>query len=100
MNKSRLTYIPALDGLRALAVGAVLLYHAELGWMRGGFIGVEIFFVISGYLISALLLAEWEQRGTVDLPAFSLQRSSMPPSSCRRRLPGYAMIRLRRSGSR
>ena len=48
-----------LDGLRALAVIAVLLYHADLAWIPGGFLGVEVFFVISGYLITALLLAEW-----------------------------------------
>lgn len=47
-------YLPALDGLRALAVLAVLLYHADLPWMRGGFLGVEVFFVISGYLITSL----------------------------------------------
>ena len=57
----RLPYSPGLDGLRALAVTVVLLYHAGLGWMEGGFLGVEVFFVISGYLISALLLAEWRR---------------------------------------
>jgi peptidoglycan/LPS O-acetylase OafA/YrhL len=44
-----LSYLPGLDGLRAFAVIAVLLYHAELSWIRGGFLGVEVFFVISGY---------------------------------------------------
>src|SRR5215207_8567985 len=52
----RLAYVPGLDGLRALAVIAVLLYHAEVPWMSGGFLGVEVFFVISGYLITSLLL--------------------------------------------
>src|SRR5215210_9157737 len=56
-------YQPGLDGLCAFAVIAVLLYHAELRWFPGGFLGVEIFFVISGYLITTLLLAEWCQQG-------------------------------------
>ena len=67
--------MPGLDGLRALAVIAVLLYHAELTWIPGGFLGVEVFFVISGYLITALLLAEWRQRGRIDLKAFWLRRA-------------------------
>ncbi len=49
---------------------AVLLYHAGLAWIPGGFLGVEVFFVISGYLITALLLAEWRGRGRIDLKSF------------------------------
>jgi peptidoglycan/LPS O-acetylase OafA/YrhL len=71
----RLSYRPGLDGLRALAVIAVLLYHADLAWIPGGFLGVEVFFVISGYLITALLLAEWRQRGRIDLKTFWLRRA-------------------------
>src|SRR5215204_1561256 len=71
----RLSYSPGLDGLRALAVMAVLLYHADLGWMPGGFLGVEVFFVISGYLITALLLAEWHQKGRISLKDFWLRRA-------------------------
>jgi len=70
-----LPYSPGLDGLRALAVIAVLLYHADLAWIPGGFLGVEVFFVISGYLITALLLAEWRQRGTIDLKTFWIRRA-------------------------
>jgi peptidoglycan/LPS O-acetylase OafA/YrhL len=61
--------------LRAFAVIAVLLYHADLAWIPGGFLGVEVFFVISGYLITALLLAEWSQRGRIDLKTFWLRRA-------------------------
>jgi peptidoglycan/LPS O-acetylase OafA/YrhL/lysophospholipase L1-like esterase len=71
----RLPYLPGLDGLRALAVAAVLLYHADLAWIPGGFIGVEVFFVISGYLITALLLTQWRVLGRVDLKAFWLARA-------------------------
>src|SRR3712207_9565761 len=60
---------------RAFAVIAVLLYHADLAWIPGGFLGVEVFFVISGYLITALLLAEWRQRGRIDLKTFWLRRA-------------------------
>src|SRR5215217_1806010 len=71
----RLSYSPGLDGLRAIAVMAVLLYHADLSWIPGGFLGVEVFFVISGYLITALLLAEWHQKGTINLKDFWLRRA-------------------------
>lgn len=71
----RLPYLPALDGLRALAVLAVLFYHANLVWLPGGFLGVEMFFVISGYLIASLLLAEWTHRGGIDLKGFWLRRA-------------------------
>ena len=71
----RLPYVPGLDGLRALAVIAVLLYHAGPRWAPGGFLGVEVFFVISGYLITSLLLAEWRQRGRIDLAAFWVGRA-------------------------
>ena len=71
----RLPYSPGLDGLRAFAVIAVLLYHADLPWIPGGFLGVEVFFVISGYLITALLLAEWRQRGRINLKTFWLRRA-------------------------
>jgi peptidoglycan/LPS O-acetylase OafA/YrhL len=54
---------------------AVLLYHANLTWIPGGFLGVEVFFVISGYLITALLLTEWRQKGTINLKDFWLRRA-------------------------
>src|SRR4051812_25456940 len=64
----RRTHLAALDGLRGLAVIAVLLFHA--GKLRGGFLGVDLFFALSGYLITSLLLAEVEATGGIDLLAF------------------------------
>ena len=63
-------YVPALDGLRALAVIAVVFYHAKFSWMQGGFIGVEVFFVVSGFLITSLLLEEAEENHSVALKQF------------------------------
>src|SRR5215204_7778935 len=80
-----LPYLPGLDGLRALAVIAVLLYHAGLPWLPGGFLGVEVFFVISGYLITALLLAEQRQRGRIDIKGFWFRRA-------RRLLPALYLV--------
>ena len=81
----RLSYLPGLDGLRAFAVIAVLLYHAELTWIRGGFLGVEVFFVISGYLITTLLLTEWHQQGRINLVGFWLR-------GARRLLPALYLL--------
>src|SRR5688572_17518134 len=61
--------------MRALAVVAVMLYHTNNGWVPGGFIGVEVFFVISGYLITLLLIGEDENNGHVDLRQFWLRRA-------------------------
>ena len=68
-------YLAGLDGLRALAVVAVMVYHANPGWLPGGFIGVEVFFVISGYLITLLLIGEHERTGRVALGSFWLRRA-------------------------
>ncbi len=57
--------MPGIDGLRALAVAAVFAYHADLDWAQGGFLGVDLFFVISGFLITALLLREWRTSGSL-----------------------------------
>ncbi len=82
---ARLPYIPALDGIRALAVGAVLLYHGDVSWAPGGFLGVEVFFVLSGYLITSLLLAEWNTNGKIDLRSFWMRRA-------RRLLPALYLL--------
>lgn len=71
-QKSR--YIPSLDGLRAFAVLAVIAYHFGLAWAPGGLLGVTVFFVLSGYLITGLLLAEWQRTKTIDLKAFWMRR--------------------------
>lgn len=67
--------MPALDGLRALAVMAVVLYHGEVSGLPGGFLGVEIFFVISGYLITALLISERQRTGGTAYLAFWARRA-------------------------
>jgi peptidoglycan/LPS O-acetylase OafA/YrhL len=74
-------YIPAIDGLRAVAVIAVMLYHLGVSWIPGGFLGVDLFFVISGYVITRLLLDSIQRSGGLDLRAFykSRVRRLLPP---------------------
>jgi peptidoglycan/LPS O-acetylase OafA/YrhL len=72
--RPHLPYLPGLDGLRALAVIAVLLYHADLS-AYGGYLGVESCFVLSGFLITALLLIDWSTDGRIDLKTFWLRRA-------------------------
>lgn len=71
----RFPHLSGLDGLRAIAVMAVLFYHADFAWAKGGFLGVEVFFVISGYLITSLLLIEWLRTDTINLKAFWIRRA-------------------------
>jgi peptidoglycan/LPS O-acetylase OafA/YrhL len=66
---------PGLDGLRALAIIAVLLYHGGVSWAGGGFLGVESFFVLSGFLITSLLIAEWCESSRIRLGAFWARRA-------------------------
>ena len=68
-------YMPGLDGLRALAVLAVIAYHLELGWAQGGLLGVGVFFTLSGYLITDLLLGQREAVGHLRLGDFWLRRA-------------------------
>ncbi len=65
---------PDIEGLRAVAIGAVLLYHAGVPGADGGFIGVDVFFVISGFLITGLLVREWSATGRIDLLVFYARR--------------------------
>lgn len=73
---SRPRYWPALDGLRALAVLAVVAYHAGAAWLPAGFLGVDVFFVISGFLITTLLLRESERSGAISLADFWRRRAA------------------------
>ena len=68
-------YVPGLDGLRALAVGAVVAFHLDLGWAQGGLLGVGVFFTLSGYLITDLLLGQYERTGGLQLADFWLRRA-------------------------
>ncbi|RXW32916.1 ATP-binding protein [Propioniciclava flava] len=67
--------IGGLDGVRALSVAAVLLYHVSAVWAPGGFAGVDVFFVVSGYLITTLLVREHDRAGRINLPAFYVRRA-------------------------
>ena len=80
-------YRPALDGVRALAVTAVVLFHAGAGGLAGGFLGVDTFFVLSGFLITSLLVAEHRVRGRIDLRRFWIRR-------VRRLLPALLAVLL------
>lgn len=68
-------YLPHVDGLRALAVMIVIFYHLDWSFLPGGFVGVDVFFVISGYLITALLRKEYEVSGTIEYKRFFLRRA-------------------------
>lgn len=81
----RSSHIASLDGVRAVAVLAVVGFHFGLGWLQGGFFGVDVFYVLSGFLITSLLLAEGRRRGTVGLGSFWLRRA-------RRLLPCLALV--------
>jgi peptidoglycan/LPS O-acetylase OafA/YrhL len=74
VGERTLTYQPALDGLRALAVALVLCFHGGASWMTGGYVGVSVFFTLSGYLITSLLLVEYQRSATIDLRGFYTRR--------------------------
>ena len=74
MSDGRVGYMPLLDGLRAIAVTLVVAYHLDAPWMPGGFLGVDLFFVISGFLITTLLLRERDAAGSIGVGAFWSRR--------------------------
>ena len=73
--RNELAYIPGLDGLRALAVLSVICFHMNIPHMQGGFLGVALFFVLSGYLITSLLLHEWDSSFNIQLKSFWIKRA-------------------------
>lgn len=82
-----LGYLPSLDGIRAIAVLAVMIYHSAVPWLPGGFLGVDVFFVLSGFLITSLLLQEVEKTGGIDFKRFYLRR-------IRRLVPAFLAVIL------
>ena len=78
-------HLPALNGLRGVAVIGVVAYHLQLGWAKGGYLGVDLFFVLSGFLITTLLLEEWAGSGRINLAAFWGRRA-------RRLLPALFLV--------
>ena len=80
-TKRGIQHIPAIDGLRAIAVAAVIFYHLGFSWIPGGFLGVDLFFVISGYVITRLLLDSIARSGGLDLRGFYKARTRrlLPP---------------------
>ena len=82
---TQLTYMPALDGLRAVSITGVLINHGGFGWSTGGFLSVNVFFVLSGFLITLLLMGEWVKTGTIRLRNFWARRA-------RRLLPALFLL--------
>jgi len=84
-DQQQMGYEPSLDGIRAFSVIAVMLYHANIAWLPGGFLGVEVFFVVSGFLITSLLIEERESTQHIDLKQFWIRRA-------RRLLPALVVM--------
>lgn len=74
-ERKHLVYAPGLDGVRALAVIAVVIFHMSSTWLHNGFLGVDVFFVLSGFLITSILLTEFHGRGRIDIKNFYLRRA-------------------------
>ena len=84
-DQTKMGYEPSLDGIRAFSVIAVMLYHANVAWLPGGFLGVEVFFVVSGFLITSLLIEERESNHRINLKQFWIRRA-------RRLLPAFFVM--------
>ncbi len=88
MNGARsLPFRPDIEGLRGIAIVLVVMYHLRTSLVQGGYVGVDVFFVLSGYLITSLLVNEIQSTGSVDFVAFYSRRA-------RRLLPGLALVVL------
>ncbi len=86
-HRGSISYVPALDGIRAFAVAAVIIYHLNNSWLPGGLLGVDVFFVLSGYLITSLLISELDRTGEISLKGFWGRRA-------RRLLPALVITLL------
>jgi len=84
--------MPGLDGLRALAVLAVIGYHGALGWLKGGYYGVDAFLVLSGFLITTLLVSEWDRSGAISLAGFWARRARRLLPALLVMLSGVALV--------
>jgi peptidoglycan/LPS O-acetylase OafA/YrhL len=82
---SETEYLPGLDGIRAIAVAAVVGYHLGAPWLPGGLLGVGVFFTLSGYLITTILISTWDRSGNLDMRHFWVRRA-------RRLLPALIMV--------
>ena len=85
--KRRFTYVPALDGVRGVLAIYVLLYHAGVTWVPGAILSMDVFFALSGFLITSLLVVEWQNHRRIDLKKFWARRA-------RRLAPGLVLVLL------
>jgi len=95
-------HLPALNGLRAVAVIGVVAYHLQLGWASGGYLGVDLFFVLSGFLITTLLLEEWAGAAASAWPPSGVvgpppAARAVPGRGCARPVP-HRQCRVGRTG--